>query len=143
MKGRMLSNMLMFATYKHAGQVDKSGEPYILHPLTVMHLLYTDDEELKCIALGHDLIEDCDVTYQQLYELGFTSRIVHGISCLTKERGQTYAMYKLKVMTNADAVRVKLCDLQHNMDPSRKFVLPLSLKKRYVDFHRELQKLRP
>jgi len=143
MKGTMLNNMLMFATYKHAGQVDKSGEPYILHPLAVMHLLYTDDEELQCIALGHDLVEDCGVTYHQLYELGFTPRIVHGISSLTKDVGQTYATYKLKVMTNPDAVRVKLCDLQHNMDPSRKYVLPLSLKKRYADFFRELDMLNP
>ena len=142
MKGRMLSNMLMFATYKHAGQVDKSGEPYILHPITVMQLLYTDDEELQCIALGHDLLEDTNTTQVELIQ-NFTPRIVEGIRALTRFPCQTYSEYMEQVKTNPDAVRVKLCDLQHNMDPSRKYLLPISLKKRYARFHRELRKLLP
>jgi GTP diphosphokinase / guanosine-3',5'-bis(diphosphate) 3'-diphosphatase len=142
MKGQMLSNMLMFATYKHCGQIDKGGEPYILHPLAVMHLLYTDDEELQCIALGHDLVEDCEVTWQQLRNIGMTQRVLNGIDSLTKIPGERYAMYKLRVKANSDAVRVKLCDLQHNMDPSRKYVIPRSLHKRYAEFSRELQALR-
>jgi GTP diphosphokinase / guanosine-3',5'-bis(diphosphate) 3'-diphosphatase len=143
MKGRMLSNMLMLATYKHAGQVDKSGQPYILHPLAVMHMLYTDDEELQCIALGHDLVEDTDITCYELENLGFSDRIVRAIHTLTRPEGMLYSEYKEQVKTNPDAIRVKLCDLRHNMDPSRKFALPLSLKKRYVDFHAELQRLLP
>lgn len=141
MKGTMLSQMLMLATYKHAGQVDKSGQPYILHPLAVMHLLYTDDEELQCIALGHDLIEDTGVTTRDLENLGFSTRVIEGIWTLTRSPGQLYSLYQLQVMANPDAVRVKLADLQHNMDPSRAYILPLSLKKRYSDFFRELQRL--
>jgi GTP diphosphokinase / guanosine-3',5'-bis(diphosphate) 3'-diphosphatase len=142
MKGSMLSNMLMLATYKHCGQVDKSGQPYILHPITVMQLLYTDDEELQCIALGHDLLEDTNTTQGELIRI-FTPRIVEGIRTLTRFPAQTYAEYKVQVKTNPDAVRVKLCDLQHNMDPSRKYVLPRSLHKRYTEFFRELVVLRP
>lgn len=143
MKGRMLSNMIMLATYKHAGQLDKSGEPYILHPLTVMHLLYTVDEELQCIAVGHDLIEDTDLSLWELMNLGFSPRVVDAIDMLSRIPGESYERYKTRVKSNPDAVRVKLCDLQHNMDPSRKFALPLSLKKRYSQFHRELQALLP
>ena len=142
MKGEMLSNMLILATYKHAGQVDKSGQPYILHPLTVMQLLYTDDEELQCIALGHDLLEDTNTTLDHLIDL-FTLRIVAGILALTRPPGLSYTLYKAQVKTNPDAIRVKLCDLQHNMDPSRKYILPFSLKKQYVDFFHELVCLRP
>jgi (p)ppGpp synthase/HD superfamily hydrolase len=58
MKGEQLSRMLVLATNRHDGQFDKGGNPYILHPLKVMHYLKTDDEELMCIALGHDLVED-------------------------------------------------------------------------------------
>ena len=141
MKGTMLSNMLMLATYKHAGQLDKSGQPYILHPLTVMHLLYTDDEELQCIALGHDLIEDTNTTSWDLQNLGFTTRIIEGIEALTKNPLSDYASYKDQVKCNADAIRVKLCDLQHNMDLSRGYVIHSSLRKRYMDFFRELQAL--
>lgn len=141
MKGEMLSNMLMLATYKHAGQLDKSGQPYILHPLAVMHLLYTDDEELQCIALGHDLIEDTDTSLYDLENLGFSDRVVRAIYALTRPEGMPYFEYKAQVKTNPDAIRVKLADLQHNMDPSRKYEMPLSFKKRYSEFHRELQAL--
>lgn len=139
MKGEMLSNMLMLATYKHAGQLDKSGQPYILHPLAVMHLLYTDDEELQCIALGHDLIEDTNTKPCHLEDLGFSRRVVQGIIALTRPKGMPYFQYKAQVQLNPDAIRVKLCDLQHNMDLSRSYAIPPSLRKRYIDFFRELQ----
>jgi (p)ppGpp synthase/HD superfamily hydrolase len=142
MSGTMLSQMLMLATYKHMGQLDKSGQPYILHPLSVMYLLYTTDEELQCIALGHDLLEDTNTTQGELIQ-NFTPRIVEGIRTLTRFPGQTYEDYKAQVKTNPDAVQVKLCDLIHNMDPSRSHVISRSLHKRYVKFFHELQALRP
>ena len=67
-KGEMLGAMLLLATNAHAGQFDKGGNPYILHPLRVMSFLKTDDEELQCIALGHDVIEDTSVTYRDLID---------------------------------------------------------------------------
>lgn len=140
-KGQMLSTMLMLAAYKHANQLDKSGQPYILHPIAVMYLLYTDDEELQCIALGHDLMEDCEVTVTELRFHGFTPRIVEGIVALTRPPGLSYSLYKAQVKKNPDAIRVKLADLQHNMDPSRKWDMPRSLKLRYYEFYRELQAL--
>lgn len=65
-KGEMLSKMLVIATNAHAGQFDKGGKPYILHCLAVMNLLDSSDEELLCIAVGHDVIEDTAITYQEL-----------------------------------------------------------------------------
>jgi (p)ppGpp synthase/HD superfamily hydrolase len=59
-KGELLGKVLVLATNAHAGQFDRGGKPYILHPLKVMHYLKTDDEELQCIALLHDVIEDTD-----------------------------------------------------------------------------------
>lgn len=138
MKGQMLSQMLMLATYKHMGQLDKSGQSYILHPITVMQLLSTKDEELQCIALGHDLLEDTNTTQSELIET-FTSRIVEGIRALTRFPAQSYADYKEQVKANRDAIFVKLCDLQHNMDPTRGYLIPASLHKRYAQFHFELR----
>ncbi len=115
----MLSQMLSLATTAHAGQFDKGGKPYILHPLKVMHYLQSDDEELQCIALGHDLIEDTWVTEQMLYANGMSTRVVEGIVALTKVEGQSFAEYKDKVKSNPDAVRVKMCDLRHNTDVRR------------------------
>lgn len=115
----MLGTMLVLATNAHAGQTDKAGKAYILHCLKVMHYLKSEDEELQCIALGHDLVEDTDVTFTQLAELGFSERVIEGIRCLTKQRGETYEEYKQKVFFNRDAMLVKLCDLRHNSDIRR------------------------
>ena len=111
--------MIVLATNAHAGQYDKGGNPYILHPFKVMHYLKSDDEELQCIALGHDIIEDTDVTYLQLVEGGFTERVIQGIRDLTKLPGETYNEYKLRVMSNEDAMKVKMADLRHNTDIRR------------------------
>lgn len=118
-KGMMLANMLLLATNAHAGQFDRGGKPYILHPLKVMHYLKSDDEELQCIALGHDIIEDTDVTYGELSAAGMSTRVLEGIRALTKVRGESYTEYKGRVMQNRDAMRVKLCDLRHNTDIRR------------------------
>jgi (p)ppGpp synthase/HD superfamily hydrolase len=119
MKGQLLNKMLVLATNAHADQYDKGGNPYILHPLKVMHYLETNDVELQCIALGHDIIEDTKVTYADLRDQGFTARIIEGIRCLTKAPGETYEEYKFRVFSNEDAMRVKLCDLRHNTDVRR------------------------
>ena len=118
-KGMMLANMLLIATNAHAGQFDKGGKPYILHPLKVMHYLKTEDEELQCIALGHDLIEDTDVTYSELIGAGMPARVIEGIRALTKMRDESYLEYKQRVLQNRDAMLVKLCDLRHNTDIRR------------------------
>jgi (p)ppGpp synthase/HD superfamily hydrolase len=111
--------MLVLATNSHAGQTDKAGKPYILHCLKVMHYLKSEDEELMCIALGHDIIEDTKVTYVDLWSQGYSARIIEGIRALTKQRGQTYDEYKHQVFANKDAMRVKMCDLRHNSDIRR------------------------
>ena len=138
----MLNRMLELAANAHSGQYDKSGKSYILHCLTVMNYLETEDEELMCIALGHDIIEDTYVTEDGLRFLGFSERVISGIVALTKHKGQTYEEYKMAVKSNDDAVRVKLCDLRHNSDIRRlKGVSDKDLArlKRYHEFYMELK----
>lgn len=118
-KGEMLDKALLIATNAHHGQFDKGGNPYILHPLKVMHYLKTDDEELMCMALLHDVIEDTNVTYQDLRDAGISERVIKALQCLTKQRGQTYEEYKSAVVSNYDAMRVKMADLRHNTDIRR------------------------
>jgi len=118
-KGELLSKMLHIATNAHHRQFDRGGNPYILHPIKVMHYIKSEDEELQCIALGHDVIEDTDVTYHDLREAGMTERIINGIRALTKVPGQTYDEYKEGVFANVDAMKVKLADLRHNTDVRR------------------------
>jgi (p)ppGpp synthase/HD superfamily hydrolase len=118
-KGEMLAQMLHIATTAHHGQFDKGGTPYILHPLKVMHYLKSDDEELMCMALGHDVIEDTSVTYKDLREAGISERVITGIRSLTKQPGQTLDEYKEGVFANPDAMKVKMADLRHNTDIRR------------------------
>ena len=118
-RGEMLDKALLIATNAHHGQFDKGGNPYILHPLKVMHYLKTDDEELMCTALMHDVIEDTNTTYQDLREAGISERVINALRCLTKQRGQTYEEYQQAVFSNYDAVRVKMADLRHNTDIRR------------------------
>lgn len=141
-KGKMLCKMISLATERHAGQFDKGGRPYILHPLTVMHRLRTDDEELQCIAVGHDLVEDTATTTNELRELGFSERVVVGIRDLTKFDSQTPDEYRATVKGNADAVRVKIEDLRHNSDIRRlKGVTEKDIARmvRYHEFYLELK----
>jgi len=117
--GEMLSIMIKIMVDAHYGQFDKGGLPYCCHPLKVMHYLKTDDEELMCIALGHDVVEDTSVTYKDLRDAGISERVINGIRALTKVPGQTYDEYKEGVFASEDAMRVKMADLRHNTDIRR------------------------
>lgn len=141
-KGAMISNMLHIATNAHHGQFDRGGQPYILHVLKVMHYLKSDDEELNCIALGHDVVEDTKITYAELREAGMTERVIEGIRLLTKMPGQTLDEYKQGVFSSTDAMRVKLCDLRHNSDIRRlKGITERDLERmqKYHQFYTEIK----
>ena len=146
----MLAHMLLVATTRHHGQFDKGGQPYILHTLKVMYWLKSDDPELQCIAVGHDLIEDTFIGRGQtlhdgivfLQNEGFSPRVIAGIVAMTKLPGQSYEAYKAQVKGNADAVRVKKSDLRHNSDIRRlKGVTQKDLDRvmRYLTFYEELK----
>jgi (p)ppGpp synthase/HD superfamily hydrolase len=141
-KGELLNKMLVLATTRHAGQFDRGGNPYILHPLKVMYYLKSNDEELQCIALAHDLVEDTDTTYSELREMGFTERVIQGIAALTKVPGESYDEYKVRVKDNPDAVLVKMADLRHNTDVRRLKGITekdIARMEKYHRFYLELQ----
>jgi len=141
-KGELLGKVLVLATNAHAGQFDRGGKPYILHPLKVMHYLKSDDEELMCVALLHDVVEDTKTTWADLKEIGCTDRVLDAVSALTKMPGQSYDDYKEEVFLNEDAMRVKMADLRHNTDIRRlKGVTQKDLDRlaKYNQFYLELQ----
>lgn len=67
----------------------------------------------------HDVLEDSSVTAEDLLAAGMTHRIVSGVQCLTKIKGESYENYKLRVFASVDAMQVKLADLRHNSDIRR------------------------
>ena len=117
--GEMLSRMLVLIAQKFDGKFDKAGKPYVLHLLTVMHYANAEDEELQCIALGHDLLEDTDVSAHWLHANGFSDRVIKGIETLTKSDDDTERTYLDRILANPDAIVVKLADLRHNSDANR------------------------
>lgn len=140
MKGEILNAALVFATNAHAGQFDKSGMPYILHPLKVMHYLNTDNEILNAAALLHDVIEDCNVSYNDIYKLfAFDfeagNRIVNILKCLTKQNGETKEQYKEKVFSSIDSMLIKKADLTHNSDIRRLKGITEKDIKRTIEYH--------
>ncbi len=116
---KLLDKAIQIAAAAHVGQFDKGGMPYLMHPMRVMSFLKGNDEELQCIAILHDVLEDSSVTAEDLLAAGMTQRIVSGVQCLTKIKGERYDNYKLRVFTSGDAMQVKLADLRHNSDIRR------------------------
>lgn len=121
---------LLIAVMAHRGQVDKSGQPYILHPLTVASKLET--LELKVVGLLHDTIEDTDVTAEYLIEMGIPEDLVEVVKLLTKPKGEPYEKYLRRVKENPMARKVKLADLAHNTSPERVGGLNEARKKKYA-----------
>jgi (p)ppGpp synthase/HD superfamily hydrolase len=118
-KGEMLESMIRLMVNAHAGQYDRGGQPYCLHPLKVMHYLKSMDEELQCAALGHDVLEDTDTTEDDLREAGMSERVITTILAVTKRDGESYDEYKQRVFASTDAMKVKKADLRHNSDIRR------------------------
>lgn len=101
----------------HMGQVDKGGNPYISHPIAVATLLR--DTEQQIIAYLHDVVEDTDMTFEDLLNLGFTQRIVNSVKLLTKQEGVSYEDYILAIKKDNNACAVKIADITDNMDLRR------------------------
>lgn len=116
-----LGTAIAIAAIAHETHKDKGGNAYILHPIRVMMRLRTDDEELMCVAVLHDVVEDSDVwTLERLRERGFSGRVLMALELLThSDPNESYMDYVKKISTNRDALRVKLEDLRDNSDITR------------------------
>lgn len=107
------------ATQVHRGQVDKGGKPYIEHPLTVAEQMTGTKQ--KIVAVLHDVMEDGDVTADDLLAEGFEKELVDAVCILThtREIPVSYKDYIRQVKANPIARAVKIADLCHNLDLSR------------------------
>ena len=113
----MLEKARKIAEKAHAGQVDKGGHPYILHPLRVMERCETEME--KITAMLHDVLEDSAYTLEALKKEGFAEEILEALLCLTHLGGEDYMAYIERICQNELAAKVKYADLQDNMNLSR------------------------
>lgn len=113
----MLEKAILLAVHAHLGQLDKGGNPYILHPIRVMMGCKTLTQ--KTVAILHDTLEDSDLTADDLLQEGFSKEIVDAVVCLTRTPGQDYMEHIHTVSKNPLATVVKLSDLADNMDLNR------------------------
>ena len=101
----------------HKDQTDKSGLPYVFHPIHLAEQMH--DEDTTIVALLHDVVEDTDYTFEDLEELGFGKAVVDAIRLMTHPEGVPYLDYVAQIKPNPIARAVKLADLRHNSDLTR------------------------
>jgi (p)ppGpp synthase/HD superfamily hydrolase len=113
-----LERAIAIAVEAHAGQVDKAGTPYILHPLRVMLSLHTNDERI--VGVLHDVCEDCPGwDFERLRREGFSEMIIVALASVTKIEGESYEDFVLRAARNPIGRNVKKADLMDNSDISR------------------------
>lgn len=111
-----IKTAFLLAKKAHQGQTDKAGEAYIYHPLMVALQCETTDE--KIVALLHDVVEDTDVTIEEIYTT-FGKTIGDAINVLTHKKEDDYFTYIQAIKTNPLATTVKIADLTNNSDLER------------------------
>ena len=117
------SKALQIALSVHADQQDKGGQDYIKHCLAVYEKVkHHNDEELNCIAILHDALEDCKEEDRlkitnEMKELSL--RVYEAVILLTKPKRESDDEYVEWILCNRDAMIVKLADLEHNSDITR------------------------
>lgn len=112
-----LERAIQIAVEAHAGQVDKAGAPYILHPLRLMLRGATPDEQM--VAVLHDVVEDSPWTLEMLRAEGFNDAVVGGVEGMTRRADETYAAFIERAAQHPVARMVKLYDLEDNLDVRR------------------------
>ncbi|KIF58085.1 HD domain-containing protein [Pseudomonas fluorescens] len=112
-----LERAIAIAATAHAGQVDKGGAPYILHPLKVM--LRMNSLEERIVAVLHDVVEDCGISLEDLRKEGFSEEVLSAIESVTKVPGESYEDFVERAAQNPIGRVVKLADLEENSDLSR------------------------
>lgn len=112
-----LEKAIELAAKSHAGQVDKGGHPYILHPLRVM--MDVEGEYVRMAAVLHDVIEDSVYTVGDLVRLGFPQIVIDAVVALTRPPGMSRMEAAQKAAANPIARVVKMADVRDNMDLSR------------------------
>lgn len=112
-----LERAIQIATEAHKGQFDKSGKPYILHPLRVMLRMNTPEQMMAGVL--HDVVEDTSWTLTQLREEGFPEEVVQAVDCLSRRESESYDQFVERLLPHPIARKVKLADLEDNMDIRR------------------------
>lgn len=134
-----LGRAIAIAAQAHQEQRDKAGAPYILHPLRMMAHMSSEPEMI--VAVLHDLIEDTEWTLDQLRAEGFSADVLTAIECVTRREDESYEAFVDRARGNELARKVKLADLEDNMDLRRIAEVTDEDLERLRKYHRARQAL--
>ena len=134
-----LERAIALAVDAHAGQTDKAGATYIRHPLRVMRQMETPQE--RVVAMLHDVVEDTEYT-PAMIEDEFDEEIRDAVEALTKRDGESYSDFVERAAANDLARKVKIADIEDNMDLTRLSEVSEKTVERQVKYHKARQQLR-
>jgi (p)ppGpp synthase/HD superfamily hydrolase len=142
--GWLPSWAITLAAQAHLGQSDRGGAPYMLHPLRMMLRARTAEERI--VAVLHDVVEDGVWTLEQLANEGFSPAVLRALDCVTRRRegsgAESYDAFVERVATDSLAARVKLLDLEDNLDMTRLSALDESDCQRLIRYQRARRRIR-
>ncbi|MFN8378871.1 MAG: GTP pyrophosphokinase [Anaerolineae bacterium] len=134
-----VEDAISLAVRAHAGQKDRYGQPYILHVLRVVARVF--DPPAQMTAALHDVVEDTAVTLDELRLMGYPEPVLDAVDCLTRRDSETYDAFIERIAPNPLAVRVKLADLEDNMDLRRSGQLDVEAAERFGRYQRAWRRL--
>ena len=135
-----LEDAISLAAEAHRRKKDKAKAPYILHPLRVMLRMETETDRI--IAVLHDVVEDTSVTLWDLQIAGYSAEIVDAVKYLTKAKEEEYEDFIERIKGNTLAIKIKIADLEDNLNFERIKEPGEDDLKRYEKYRRALAVLR-
>ena len=135
-----LERAIAIAAEAHAGQKDRAEAPYILHPIRLM--IQMDSEDAMMAAVLHDVVENSVWTLDDLRKEGFSNEVLNAVDSLTHrdKEGENYWDYIQRAKSDPIAIKVKLADLEDNLNPDRLNAVTEKDEKRF-DRYRKAQKM--
>ena len=136
----LVAKAFAIAAKAHENQVSKDGAAYILHPIRMA--VRCADAEGQMAAVLHDVVEDTPITPADLAAAGIPRQVLSAVEALTKREGEPYEAFIDRAARNSLAARVKILDLEDNLNPLRLCALTEEDLQRIAKYHRAWERLR-
>ena len=133
-----LEQAISVALDAHEGHTDKAGTTYIRHPLRLMEEVDTEEERIAAVL--HDVVEDADCTLQEI-DTKFGSDVCEAVDALTKRDDESYMEFVERSAANPIARKVKIADIEDNMDLTRLNSVDQSVLEKQETYHEAWLKL--
>lgn len=110
---------LKIAKKAHGTQIDKCGLPYWLHPYRVGVSVRGYGDDYVAAAFLHDVIEDTDLTFDDLRREGMPEHVIRTVDALTRRKGESYNKFIKRSLKDSMAKTIKAADIRDNLRHDR------------------------